>query len=130
MATCCEIVPTGIRCNPSMYFDINTNSIASNTSSITSNIADITSLNTSIQASTITGTIKVANGGTGQTSMEGIKSSLGLSASKVAIGNVSGYENQGDLTVAIGNASGYGNQGQQAIAIGYAAGNTSQGDNQ
>ena len=37
------------------------------TTSINSNTESITSLNTSIQASTITGTIKVANGGTGAT---------------------------------------------------------------
>ena len=112
----------------------NTASITSNTASIntlntnvTSNTASITSLNTSILASTISGTVAINKGGTGQTDIAGIKSVLGLSGSKVAIGSSAGITAQGDGTVAVGTAAGSINQGASSVAIGSNAAQSGQG---
>ena len=101
--------------------------ITSATNSITSNTASITSLSTSILASTITGTVAVTNGGTGQTNLGGIKSILGLSGTKVAIGSSAGITAQGDGTVAVGTAAGSINQGASSVAIGSNAAQSGQG---
>ena len=112
-----------------------TNSITSTTASINtlntnvaSNTASITSLNTSILASTITGTVAVLNGGTGQTSIPGLKNILGLTTANVAIGNGAGQTSQGYQGIAIGSSAGTYTQSAGAIALGNGAGQTSQGN--
>jgi len=112
----------------------NTSSITSNTSSINtlntnvaSNTASITSLNTSILASTITGTVAVAKGGTGQTSIAGIQSAIGLTGANVAIGESAGATTQGTNAIAIGKQTGMSTQGGNSVAIGNQAGKTTQG---
>jgi hypothetical protein len=83
--------------------------------------------NISGTASNVTGTVALANGGTGQTSITGVKAALGLSGTTVAIGASSGTNNQGAGAVGIGNGTGQTNQGSQSIAIGYVAGSSNQG---
>jgi hypothetical protein len=80
-------------------------------------------------AANVTGTVAVANGGTGQTTISGVKAALGLSGTSVAIGASSGVTNQGAGAVGIGNGTGQTNQGSQSVAIGYVAGNSNQGAN-
>ena len=82
-------------------------------------------------AATITGIIPVAKGGTGQTTVPGILSTLGFASNNVAIGSVAGTPNQGvnANTIAIGGGAGRGNQGQSSIAIGYVSGDQNQGAN-
>jgi hypothetical protein len=80
-------------------------------------------------ASSVSGTLAVANGGTGQTSIAGIQSTLGLAGTKVAIGATAGGSTQGSGAIAIGNSSGNLNQGSQSVAIGYVAGASNQGLN-
>jgi hypothetical protein len=65
-------------------------------------------------ATSYNGILPLANGGTGQTSVSGIKSALGLLSNNVAIGNEAGTPNQGvnSNTIAIGGGAGRGNQGQ------------------
>jgi hypothetical protein len=84
---------------------------------------------TSVSGSKITGVIPVANGGTGQTTVPGILSTLGFASNNVAIGLVAGTPNQGVNagTIAIGGGAGRGNQGQASIAIGYVSGDQNQG---
>jgi hypothetical protein len=82
-----------------------------------------------INASSISGTVTVLKGGTGQTTIAGMQSILGLAGTKVAIGSTSGLTNQGSGAVAVGNGTGSSNQGSQSIAIGYVAGYTNQGAN-
>ena len=82
-----------------------------------------------VNAGSISGTIAVANGGTGQSTISAIQSVLGLAGTKVAIGATSGQTNQGAGAVAIGNATGNSNQGSQSVAIGYVAGQANQGAN-
>jgi hypothetical protein len=86
---------------------------------------------TSVSGSKITGTIPVTSGGTGQTTVSGILSTLGLASNNVAIGLVAGTPNQGvnKGTIAIGGGAGRGNQGQASIAIGYVSGDQNQGAN-
>ena len=67
-----------------------------------SNTASITALSNSILASTITGTVALGNGGTGQTTIAGIQSALGLAGTSVAIGSQAGQNSQGAGSVAIG----------------------------
>ncbi len=86
-------------------------------------------LSANINAGSISGTVAVSNGGTGQTSISGIQSSLGLAGSKVAIGSTSGQTSQGSGAVALGAGSGQTNQGSQSVAIGYVAGYNNQGAN-
>jgi hypothetical protein len=81
-----------------------------------------------INASSISGTIALSQGGTGQTTIAGIKSVLGLASSKVAIGATSGVTTQGFGAVAIGNGTGNNNQGNYSTAIGYVAGAYYQGE--
>jgi hypothetical protein len=84
---------------------------------------------TSVSASKITGVLPVTNGGTGQTTVPGILSTLGFASNNVAIGFVAGTPNQGVNagTIAIGGGAGRGNQGQASIAIGYVSGDQNQG---
>ena len=72
----------------------------------------------------VSGTLAVANGGTGQTTLTGVKNTLGLLSSKVAIGADAGLTNQGNDAIAIGYNAGLNNQGASSIAIGYLAGGT------
>jgi hypothetical protein len=80
-------------------------------------------------AANVTGTVAIANGGTGQTTLAGVKGILGLTTTNVAIGASSGATNQGSGAVGIGNGTGQTNQGSQSVAIGYVAGNNNQGAN-
>jgi uncharacterized protein (TIGR02145 family) len=82
-----------------------------------------------VAASKITGTLGVANGGTGQTTISGIKSSLGLLSNEIAIGDQSGLNSQGQNGIAIGGGAGRNAQGLSAIGIGYVAGYDNQGAN-
>ena len=86
---------------------------------------------TGVAASKITGIIPVSSGGTGQTTVAGILSTLGLANNNIAIGSQAGTPNQGvnKNTVAIGGGAGRGNQGQSSIAIGYVSGDQNQGAN-
>jgi hypothetical protein len=80
-------------------------------------------------AASVTGVVPVSNGGTGQTTIPAVKSILGLTGTKVAIGADSGTTNQGTGAVGVGNGTGQTNQGSQSVAIGYVAGNSNQGAN-
>jgi hypothetical protein len=71
----------------------------------------------------------LANGGTGQTTIAGLKGILGLTTTNVAIGASSGTTSQGSGAVGVGNGTGQTNQGSQSVAIGYVAGNANQGAN-
>ena len=77
--------------------------------------------------SNVTGTVAIANGGTGQTTLSGLKTTLGLSGSSVAIASNAGLTNQGGNSIAIGEEAGKTSQSTNAIAIGAGAGRTSQG---
>jgi hypothetical protein len=82
-------------------------------------------------ATSYNGILPLANGGTGETSVSGIKSALGLLSNNVAIGSEAGTRNQGvnSNTIAIGGGAGRGNQGQSSVAIGYVSGDQNQGAN-
>jgi len=86
---------------------------------------------TSVAGSKITGVIPVANGGTGQSTVSGILSTLGFASNNIAIGSQAGTPNQGvnANTVAIGGGAGNTNQGQSSVAIGYVSGYQNQGAN-
>ena len=112
----------------------NTSSITSNTASIStlntnvaSNTASITSLRSSIAASTITGTVAVMNGGTGQTTITGLQSALGLLGTQVAIGTQAGTISQSIDAVAIGTQAGKNTQGTNSVGLGTNAGLNLQG---
>jgi len=84
-----------------------------------------------VAGSKITGVIPVSSGGTGETTVPGILSTLGFAGNSIAIGRDSGTPDQ-DVnmnTVSIGGGAGDTNQGQSAIAIGYVSGNENQGAN-
>ena len=78
-------------------------------------------------ASNVTGTVAIANGGTGQTTLAGLKSILGLSGATVAIASDAGLTTQGYKAIAIGSEAGKNNQSTNAIAIGAGAARTTQG---
>lgn len=86
---------------------------------------------TSVAGSKITGVIPVASGGTGQSTVAGILSTLGFASNNIAIGSQAGTPNQGvnANTIAIGGGAARTNQGQSSIAIGYVSGDTNQGAN-
>jgi hypothetical protein len=86
---------------------------------------------TSVSGSKITGVIPVTSGGTGQTTVPGILSTLGLANNNVSIGAQAGASIRGvnANTVAIGGGAGRVNQGQSSIAIGYVSGDQNQGAN-
>jgi hypothetical protein len=88
--------------------------------------ADIT-ITSAVDAGAISGTVAVANGGTGATTVKGILATLGLAQDKIAIGNEAGLTNQSDYSIAIGGGSGRTNQGMGAIGIGYVSGDVNQG---
>jgi hypothetical protein len=79
-------------------------------------------------ASSLTGIVPIANGGTSTNSVAGIKSMLGLNTTNVAIGDQSGQTNQASGAVAVGGAAGANNQGASSVAIGYVAGYNNQGN--
>ena len=81
----------------------------------------------SVSGSKVTGVIPVTSGGTGQTSVAGIKSILGFSGSSVAIGDQAGLTNPGSSTVGVGGGAGATNQGVGSVAVGYVAGYNNQG---
>ena len=72
-------------------------------------------------------TIALANGGTGQTTLSGVKSTLGLNTTNVAIAIDAGLTNQGNQGIAIGSEAGKTNQSANAIAIGAGSGRNNQG---
>jgi hypothetical protein len=78
-----------------------------------------------------TGTLPIASGGTGQTTVSGILSTLGFASNNIAIGSQAGTPNQdaNKATIAIGGGAARTNQGQSSIAIGYVSGDTNQGAN-
>uniref|UniRef100_UPI0040480805 FISUMP domain-containing protein n=1 Tax=Algoriphagus sp. TaxID=1872435 RepID=UPI0040480805 len=82
-------------------------------------------------ASGVVGIIPVNQGGTGQTTVPGVLSTLGFASNNIAIGSQAGTPNQGGNanTIAIGGGAGRGNQGQSSIAIGYVSGDKNQGAN-
>jgi len=75
-----------------------------------------------------TGVVAIANGGTGESTITGVKTSLDLLGGDVAIGNGAGQK-KGGFTVAIGSEAGKTNQDGYAVAIGINAGTTNQGYN-
>ncbi len=84
--------------------------------------------NISGSAANVTGIIPVANGGTGVTTVAGIKSVLGFNSPSVAIGDQAGQTNQGSSTVGVGGGAGATNQGGGSVAVGYVAGYLNQGN--
>jgi microcystin-dependent protein len=74
-------------------------------------------------------TLPVANGGTGETTIAGVKSILGLSGANIAIGSEAGALTQTTNAIAIGSGAGRSSQGLSAISVGYVAGYESQGSN-
>lgn len=72
-------------------------------------------------------TLPITNGGTGETTIPGVKSILGLNGANVAIGSDAGTTTQGSQAIAIGSQSGKITQGVNAIAIGAGSGRNSQG---
>ncbi|NBT08530.1 MAG: hypothetical protein EBS93_09135, partial [Chitinophagia bacterium] len=94
---------------------------------LTSGIPSWQTLSTSVNASSITGTVAVANGGTGQTSIAGIQSAIGLTGVRVAIGSDAGKTAQGSQSIAIGSSAGTFTQSAYAVAVGSGAGQNSQG---
>lgn len=78
-------------------------------------------------ASNVTGTVAIANGGTGQTTLSGLKSTVGLLGTSVAIASDAGLTNQGYNAIAIGSEAGKNNQSDNGIAIGAGAARTTQG---
>jgi hypothetical protein len=90
---------------------------------------DIT-ISSAVDAGAISGTMAVANGGTGATTVNGILATLGLANNNVAIGAEAGTPGGvNSNTVAIGGGAGRSGQGQSAIGIGYVAGTENQGAN-
>jgi hypothetical protein len=89
--------------------------------------AFVNNATSNINASSISGTVALSKGGTGQTTIAGIQTALGLASSKVAIGATSGATLQGSGAVAIGNGAGQTSQGANTVALGYVAGSDRQG---
>jgi hypothetical protein len=89
--------------------------------------AFVNNATSNINASSISGTVALSQGGTGQTTIAGIKSVLGLASSKVAIGADAGLTTQSSGASAFGGGAGQTNQGAYSVAIGYVAGSDRQG---
>jgi hypothetical protein len=89
--------------------------------------AFVNNATSNINASSISGTVALSQGGTGQTTIAGLKSVLGLASSKVAIGADAGLTTQSSGASAFGGGAGQTNQGAYSVAIGYVAGQTNQG---
>ena len=110
---------TGTPTAPTAAAGINTTQLATT--------AFVNNATSNISASSISGTVALSKGGTGQTTIAGIQSALGLAGTKVAIGATSGVTSQGSGAVAVGNGTGNNNQGGNSVAIGYVAGAYYQG---
>ena len=82
---------------------------------------------TSNNASSFSGTLPLANGGTGVTDLNSLKTLIGLKATKTAIGDQAGNSLQGDGAIGVGAGAGKINQGGSSIAIGNVAGENNQG---
>jgi hypothetical protein len=78
-------------------------------------------------ASSFSGTLPLASGGTGVTDLNSLKTIIGLKATKTAIGDQAGNSLQGDGAVGVGSGAGKNNQGGSSIAIGNVAGENNQG---
>jgi hypothetical protein len=89
--------------------------------------AFVNNATSNINASSISGTVALSQGGTGQATIAGIKSVLGLASSKVAVGADAGLTTQSSGASAFGGGAGQTNQGAYSVAIGYVAGQTNQG---
>ena len=91
---------------------------------------DIT-ISSSADASNLTGIVPIAKGGTGQTTVNGILTTLGFLGNNIAIGQQAGTIGLGvnANTIAIGGGAGKTSQGQSSIGIGYVAGYENQGVN-
>ena len=94
---------------------------------ITSGLPSWQTLPTTLNASNITGIVGVANGGTGQSTIAGIQSALGLAGSNITIGILAGSITQSSNAIAIGNVAGKNSQGFASISIGSNAGQNGQG---
>ncbi len=103
---------------------ISYNSIGASPLTGSSSITTLGTITTGVWSGT---TIAVANGGTGQTTISGMKSILGLNGTEVAIGQDAGKLSQGATAISIGQEAGKTSQGINAIAIGGAAGRSNQG---
>lgn len=91
---------------------------------------DIT-ISSSADASNLTGIVPIAKGGTGQTTVNGILTTLGFLGNNIAIGQQAGTTglSVNANTIAIGGGAGKTAQGQSSISIGYVAGYENQGVN-
>ncbi len=89
---------------------------------------DIT-ITAAADAGNLTGIVPIAKGGTGQTTVNGILTTLGFLGNNIAIGQQAGSIDLGvnANTIAIGGGAGNTSQGQSAISIGYVAGYQNQG---
>jgi uncharacterized protein (TIGR02145 family) len=89
---------------------------------------DIT-ISSSADASNLTGIVPIAKGGTGETTVNGILTTLGFLGNNIAIGQQAGTIGLGvnANTIAIGGGAGKISQGQSSIGIGYVAGYQNQG---
>ena len=110
---------TGTPTAPTAAAGINTTQLATT--------AFVNNATSNISASSISGTVALSKGGTGQTTIAGIKSVLGLASSKVAVGANAGLTTQGSGASAFGGGAGETNQGAYSVAIGYVAGQSNQG---
>jgi hypothetical protein len=110
---------TGTPTAPTAAAGINTTQLA------TTEFVNNATLN--INASSISGTVALSKGGTGQTTIAGIKSVLGLASSNVAVGQNAGQTTQGSGASAFGGGAGQTNQGAFSVALGYVAGSDRQG---
>ena len=110
---------TGTPTAPTAAAGINTTQLATT--------AFVNNATSNISASSISGTVALSKGGTGQTTIAGMQSILGLAGTNVAIGATSGVTSQGSGAVAVGNGTGNNNQGGNSVAIGYVAGAYYQG---
>ena len=80
-----------------------------------------------VTATSYSGILPLLNGGTGQTTIAGIQSILGLAGTKVAIGADAGKTNQAEGASAFGGQAGQTSQGAYSVALGYVAGQLNQG---
>ena len=110
---------TGTPTAPTAASGINTTQLATT--------AFVNNATSNINASSISGTVALSQGGTGQATIAGIKSVLGLASSKVAVGADAGLTTQSSGASAFGGGAGQTNQGAYSVAIGYVAGQTNQG---
>ena len=110
---------TGTPTAPTAAAGINTTQLATT--------AFVNNATSNINASSISGTVALSKGGTGQTTIAGIKSVLGLASSNVAVGQNAGQTTQGSGASAFGGGAGQTNQGAFSVALGYVAGSDRQG---